>query len=502
MRRRRSTGRLLTTILFTDIVGSTELAAKLGDRAWRERLRQHHSQVRRQLRRHDGREVDTAGDGFFATFDQPVEAVHCALAVRDSVRELGIEIRAGLHFGEAERGEKVGGMAVVIGARVAAAADAGEILVTSTLRELVIGSELRFADRGVHTLKGVAGDWHLFAVEPLPASVAAPAEAPRARRIPVRRTPILIGLAAAVGLAAIAVVVAIALPDPPPDTGPNSVVRIDPDSAEVVASVQVGAGPTALSFADGSLWVANEVDQTVSRIDTATQTNVASRGGVGVPVAIVAIGDTLWVADGFVGRLSTIDGRTNAVSIVLDDRPGIGPMAVGFNALWLVDKLSEAVLRVDPRTHQVLEIPLPADTGPVAIAAGAEAIWVGNELTMTLARIDPETNEVAGSSIALCCRPTAIAVTGSAVWVSSAADDRLLRVDAARGTVAETIEAGDGPSALAANEEAIWVAIEGDGAVWKLDPEGEHLATLEFDERPSGVAIADDGVWVSLRALE
>jgi class 3 adenylate cyclase len=502
VRRRRSTGRLLTTILFTDIVGSTELASELGDRAWRERLRQHHAAVRRELRRHGGREVDTAGDGFFATFDQPVDAVRCALAIRDAVRELGIEIRAGLHFGEAERGEKVGGMAVVIGARIAAAADPGEILVSSTLRELVIGSELRFADRGVHTLKGVAGEWHLFAVEPLPAPVAAPSAPDSARRSATVPRPLLVGAAAAIGVLALAVVVVLALPDPPPAIGPNSVVRIDAASAQVTSGVAVGAGPATLSYADGSLWVANEVDQTVSRVDTATQAEVASRGGVGVPVAIAASGDAVWVADGFIGRLSTIDRRTNEVSIVLDDRAGIGAMAAGFGAIWVVDKIGEAVLRVDQRTEQVLEIPIGADTGPVAIAVGADAIWVANELSMSVARIDPDTNEVMGSTIALCCRPTAIAVSGSTVWVSSAADDRLQRIDADRGAVAETIEAGDGPSGLAADDEAIWVANEDDGTVWKLDPSGEHIATVEFDARPSGVVITDDGVWVSLRAFE
>jgi len=157
--------RLLVTVLFTDIVGSTEWAARLGDRAWKEMLDQHHGLVRQELHRFRGREVDTAGDGFLATFDGPARAIRCACRIRDGVRRLGIEIRAGLHTGEIEvTGEEIMGIAVHIGARVAAAAQPGEVLVSSTVKDLVAGSGILFADRGAHVLKGVPGEWHLFAV--------------------------------------------------------------------------------------------------------------------------------------------------------------------------------------------------------------------------------------------------------------------------------------------------------------------------------------------------
>ena len=157
--------RVLATVLFTDIVGSTEKASELGDRAWTELVERHHATVRTLLSRYRGVELDTAGDGFFATFDGPARAVRCALAIADAVRPLGLEIRAGLHTGEVERlDEKVGGLAVSIGARVAAAAGASETLVSQTVRDLVIGSGLDFEDRGTHTLKGVPGEWRLFAV--------------------------------------------------------------------------------------------------------------------------------------------------------------------------------------------------------------------------------------------------------------------------------------------------------------------------------------------------
>ena len=156
--------RVLATVLFTDIVGSTERATELGDRKWSSVLEQHNALVRRELERFRGREVDTAGDGFLATFDGPARAIRCACAVRDAVRSLELEIRAGLHTGECElMGDKVGGIAVHTGARVAAAAGPSEVLVSSTVRDLVAGSGIRFEDRGEHELKGV-GAWRLYSV--------------------------------------------------------------------------------------------------------------------------------------------------------------------------------------------------------------------------------------------------------------------------------------------------------------------------------------------------
>jgi class 3 adenylate cyclase/pimeloyl-ACP methyl ester carboxylesterase len=156
---------VLATVLFTDIVGSTERAAALGDRGWRELLERHHALVRRELARFRGEEKDTAGDGFFATFDGPARAIRCAQSVTDRVRELGLDIRAGVHTGECElHDDKVAGIAVSIGARVAALAGPGEVLASSTVRDLVAGSGIEFEDRGEHELKGVPGGWRLYAV--------------------------------------------------------------------------------------------------------------------------------------------------------------------------------------------------------------------------------------------------------------------------------------------------------------------------------------------------
>jgi len=157
--------RVLTTILFTDLVGSTARAAELGDRAWAELVGEHHRRVRARLARFQGRELDTAGDGFFASFDGPARAIRCAVAIGDDLQDLGLELRAGIHTGECELLDgKVAGIAVSIGARVASQAEAGEILVSQTVRDLVTGSGLAFDDRGAHELKGVPGEWRLFAL--------------------------------------------------------------------------------------------------------------------------------------------------------------------------------------------------------------------------------------------------------------------------------------------------------------------------------------------------
>src|ERR1700674_1805762 len=198
-RSRRSPERFLATILFTDIVGSTDLAVRLGDRAWQRLVAAHHAAVRRELRRFRGREVDTAGDGFFATFSQPAQAVRAAEAIVAAAAKLGVPIRAGLHTGEVEAaGQKIGGIAVHIASRGMSAAEPGEGLGSGTVRDLVTGSGVEFGDRGLHQLKGVPGEWHLWALvreatepgkDPIAGAVRGPAAAPKRPSLPLPDKP-------------------------------------------------------------------------------------------------------------------------------------------------------------------------------------------------------------------------------------------------------------------------------------------------------------------------
>jgi class 3 adenylate cyclase len=156
---------VLATVLFSDIVGSSDRAVELGDRAWGELLEHHHAAIRRELARFRGSEIDTAGDSFFASFDGPARAVRCGLAIIEAVRELGLDLRVGVHSGECELVDgKVAGIAVHIGARVSAQAGAGEVLASSTVKDLVVGSGIEFEDRGTAELKGIPGSWSLWAV--------------------------------------------------------------------------------------------------------------------------------------------------------------------------------------------------------------------------------------------------------------------------------------------------------------------------------------------------
>jgi class 3 adenylate cyclase len=156
---------VLATVVFTDLVASTERAVELGGRAWRDLLMRHHADVRREVGRHRGEEVDSAGDGFFCRFDGPARAIACARRIVEDARQLGLDVRAGIHTGECEAvGDKIAGIAVVTGSRVSSLAAPGEVLVSSTVKDLVAGSGFSFEDRGEHDLKGVPGSWRLYAV--------------------------------------------------------------------------------------------------------------------------------------------------------------------------------------------------------------------------------------------------------------------------------------------------------------------------------------------------
>jgi class 3 adenylate cyclase len=257
--------RVLVTVLFTDIVGSTEIAAELGDRRWRDLVQRHHAVVRRELKRAGGRELDTAGDGFFASFDRPAQAIRCACAISDEVRELGVEVRAGLHLGEAEVLEgKVGGIAVNVGARVMGVGKAGEVLVSSTLRDAVAGSGFDFADHGAHRLKGIEGEWRLYevkAVENVRRALPLSAEESRTRReftraVPVhrRRDRVIAGVAGGLVVAVIAAgILTNALgADPPGPSGGEPGLSEDERSlvAVVPPDLRGTCGPATSSLRD------------------------------------------------------------------------------------------------------------------------------------------------------------------------------------------------------------------------------------------------------------
>jgi class 3 adenylate cyclase/DNA-binding beta-propeller fold protein YncE len=497
MLRRSQTRRVLVTVLFTDIVASTERAEALGDRAWKELLARHHRVVRRHLRRHRGREVDTAGDGFFITFEQPAEAIACALEVADAIDELGIQIRGGLHFGEVEpAGKKVAGIAVHVGARILASAAPGQIVVSATVRDLVSGSGHRFVDLGLRQLKGVEGDWRLFAVErPAPVAPAAGASPPlRGTR---RTVPALIA-AGLVLLGAISTVTVILLTAAGGKalTGGN-VVRAVAWDGSLGAGFRVGRGPSSVLVAGGDLWVANTDAGTVSRIEPAD--GDSSDVGAGVPVALASAGEQIWVLDPFAATLSVVDPEGARVVDTVEVH-GRAIAAAG-DVVWVADDVNDAVHRVDARSRSVrASIQLPAGSGPSAIAADEDDVWVVNGLSGTVSHIDARSGSMLAAAIALTGKPTAVAIGDGAVWVTSSEGDLLFEIDPSTNRVRRAIEAVcDVPTAVAAGQGAVWVACLGDRTLRRIDPAGGEAVTVRLEGVPGGIAVDGDKVWATVR---
>jgi class 3 adenylate cyclase/streptogramin lyase len=526
--RRLITGseRRLLTVLFTDIVGSTDLAVEMGDARWRELVARHHGLVRRALKRFGGREIDTAGDGFFATFDRPAQAIRCAADVVQAVRELGIEVRAGLHLGEVEVAAKnIGGVAVHTGARVLGAAGPGEVLVTATLRELVSGSGLGFADRGRHTLKGVPGTWLLYGLEAVDGHSLEPVQDPPTaaeRRAAIsaptlfrrRKTPLVVG-GATVLLVAVVLLIFFGT-DPPPGgdgrpTAPpplGSVVQFDPATRTIKLTttpdvvVAHGGGNPKIAVGEGGIWVRSN---SLVRIDSAT--GEVGRGGLlattGDPRADrgVEVGSrAVWVG-GDLGRGQALlfrwDPATNErlpdaripSTLVAND------IAVGGNNVW-VSFGDGRLVKLDGRTLAVI-----GDTkaGEFAdgVVVGAGGIWVLDVGNGTLTGIDPRTLERSGKAT-FGGSILAMAADPERVWLLDAVGDDVIPVGA-DGIVRDPIPVGPNPSGIAVGLEAVWVSDES-GDVYRIDPLTKQADVFHVGGHLTAIAVdgTTDTLWLTV----
>jgi class 3 adenylate cyclase/streptogramin lyase len=503
---RPKTRRLFRTVLFTDIVGSTEMAAQLGDRRWRRTVAKHHDAIRRELRRHHGREIDTAGDGFFAIFESPTDAVRCASAVLAAVHGLGLRIRAGVHTGEVEpAGAKVGGIAVHIGARLLAMAAPEEVLVSGTVRDLVAGSGHEFEDRGEHELKGVPGRWHVHALV-LPRldesiAVGAAEEDEERQAAAARRQRLLIGgllgVIAVLAASAGAFIVFSSRPAPPA-TGPGTAVQYVPSSADPVAGWMVGRGPQALAFADGRLWVANLDGGTVAKVDPA-KGEVATLGQVGPhPSGLLVVGGQVWVADRYNDLVSVLTADIGTLTKQLAVHAAA--LAGDDQAVWAADDLADRLIRLDPRTlTEVGRIALPVPAGPTDLVALDGILWVAAPSAKGVLRVDPTSGDttVQPSDIAAI---TSIAALGDDLWIASRSVDVVARLDARTGRLAVRADVCDTPVDLAPVPGGVWVACATERALWRLDAAGAVLDTFALDGVPTSVAADGERAWVSLRA--
>lgn len=490
--------------MFTDIVGSTELAATMGDRAWKALISRHNTVVRRELKRFGGRELDTAGDGFFAMFERPAAAIDCAWVIVESLRRFGVEIRAAVHMGEVEvMGGKVGGIAVHAASRVLSMAGPGQIYVTGIVHDVVAGSDIRFADRGVHELRGVPGDWRLFAVEEAATDRALPVEEmPDPTAGPRNWAPILgavgVGVLATAGV--VAFLLANSAPPVPIEPRPNSVLRIDGVSRAFTSLVEI-SDPTDIALGEGALWVISQGGRTVNRVDTATRA-VTAIGLPASPTGMAIGGGSVWITAGFGsagggGSLLRValNSDTLEPSIALGD--GVEGVAVGDGAVFVTNRVRNTLTRIDLTTRAVSgEIDLGQQ--PQAVAAGEGSIWVANVIDRTIWRIDPLTLTRTGETT-LSASPHDLALCQGRLWVTSPLGNSLTVIDVATNALQQTLPMPGPPRGVACGPDAVWVALSS-GQVVRVDPAAPgDFEPIEVAGAPEDVAVEGNAVWVSIR---
>jgi YVTN family beta-propeller protein len=504
--RRQETRRFLATVLFTDIVGSTERAAELGDRVWRDLLEKHNAVVRRELKAFQGREMDTAGDGFFAVFESPERAVRCAESIASAVASLGIAVRAGVHIGECEMvGGKVAGMAVVIGARIAALAGAGEVLVSGSVRDLMTGSDLHFAGGDLQKLKGVEEPWPVYRLVPDEVNGEVVASR-RTSMVPLytrRQRRRLVGVVAGVLVVALAVAAGYVLnrPGPTVTVGEDSVGVIGPgDQPRVSAAVPVGKRPTAVAAGMGFVWVTNSGADSVSRIDPKRKVAVPINLAPGSSPSGVAVGaGAVWVANSGDATVSRIDPATSRVVTNIPVRPGPTGIVVAFGSVWVTNALDASITEINPTTTKTRVIPVGA--GPTGIAAGAGYLWVTNQGEGTVTRIDPDTH-VPDSPIAVGKGPVGISIGEDAAWVANNLDGSLSRIDVEDlGVTSRTLDKGGGAYAVAAHRQDVWVSSQNAGTLMRVTAKTFQLsATVRLNGAPLGLGFVGNDLWFSSAA--
>jgi class 3 adenylate cyclase/streptogramin lyase len=515
---RRGSG--LGAVMFTDIVGSTAIAAEMGNTRWSELVARHHRIVRRAITRFGGREVDTAGDGFFATFERPADAIRCAVAAADAVRELGVEIRAGIGFGELEAvGRKPAGLVVNTAARVMGVAGPGEILVPSSVREIVSGGGISFADHGFHSLKGFAEDYRLFTVRSVDGREVQPPlaelEAAERRRgifpIGARRGALLLGVGVGVVALIAAALLVLGGNDPATSTGPpgplrHAVAEIDPETGAIRSSVFVGdAGlsTTGLGYPDqpiavgqGGVWLLQppsllHVDpQHLDVRDRILLGHAASHAVVVGFDAIWALGDrTLYRVN------PATDDRNTFLTI---PETGITTLSVALaDAVW-VGVSNGDLIRMDPRTEARDQVDVGVSID--AIAATGDAVWLGDAVAETVLPIDPVSMRRIGRPLNVGTSLDQLHASGEDLWVLDRGVGLVTRINTATGSK-DSARVGDDPTDMAVGPDAVWVG-DRDGSLRRIDALTSDVEAFDLGAEVLGVAIdADEGTpWVWLGA--
>ena len=502
---RASTERLLATLLFTDIVGSTELAARIGDRTWKQLLARHNSIVRRELKRFGGRELDTAGDGFFALFERPAQAIECASAVVNALAAAEIVVRAAIHTGEVEViGDKVGGIAVHAAARVLSQAGAGEVIVTGMVHDLVAGSDIRFAERGMTELRGVPGEWRLYAVEQaLPGPLPPPDQPLEPAGVRRSRLPLAVALGA--GAALVLAVAGVWLlfganSMPPLKASPNSVVNLG-SSGDALLAVAAIDDPAEMVVADGALWVLSVSGRNLIRVDLETSAT-APTGLPATPTGLAAANNAIWITTGF----GSASGDAGVVQVGTSSRgiegtiplgAGVDGIAAGDGALWVTNRVRNTLTRIDLTTRLVTH-EIEVGQQPEAVLFGEGSVWVAHGAARTIWRIDPRTL-VRTSEVTLAAAPYDLALGFGRLWVTSALGNSITVIDIATNSLQRTLPVSGAPRGIAVDAQQVWVAT-GAGEALRVDPDDPtQISSIELAGSPYDVVAENAGVWVSIR---
>jgi class 3 adenylate cyclase len=482
---RSNVHRRLMTVLFLDVVGSTALATELGDMRWRVVLTSFRATVRQELKRHGGREQDTSGDGFFATFAEPVQALRGAAAIAAAVQQIGLDVRSGIHTGEVEEVDgTLGGIGVHIGARAMALAGPAEVMVTSTVKELVAGSGARFDDAGEHELKGVEGRWRLHRLRSIDVELPPPlAREVAAERLAglapgSRRRRWVLVAAAAVLLAAAAVAGGIfATRGSSTPTGKITLIQLDPRSGDIVRTVR-----------DGTL-------------------------GCPCGANLFAVNGTLWERGGINGdRIVVRDMSTGHVQRVKKAPAGSIDGAVGFGSIWLLRSvvvakgsvgvtLFNGVQRLDELSGRpVARIRFTGDLENGTIVVGDGAVWV-LQPDGTLSRIDPATNHVTGRFASGAFETSIVLPTGGKVWICECEYHQVLRYDT-RTRHGTTFHFDEEPWHLVEirtpSGPTLWLMDQQGATLTQIDPHtGKPKQPLGLSGHPTQAVQLGDSIWVA-----
>jgi class 3 adenylate cyclase/streptogramin lyase len=492
----------VVTIMFTDVEGSTDLTRRLGDEAARRTIDAHRRIVRTMLTEHDGREIDSIGDGFMITFLSTRRAVACAVDIHKALEEHSrehpdeeVRVRIGLNVGEVlERGGHPFGAAVNATQRVAAHAKGGQIFVSEPVRHLA-GTipEVTFRDRGRRALKGFPERWRLYEVVWQPPKE----KVPKPRREPTpaaaRRRQLAVA-GAVVGAAVLALAAFLVLRGGETTldrVAANSAGIIDPDSGDIVGEVRVGSSPQDIAFGEGSLWVANLISGTISEIDPDSR-EVDSFYAGDKPRAIAVGEGAVWVANGFENTLSIFDPGQDSRT---DTIPLSGPkdVAVGHGAVWVANETDRTVVRVDPETHQ----PEQFARGR-AVAIGKTLVWVADGKRLT--GFNPDTGaRVRRVTLRFEVSQLAVGEDGT-VWATHQGDDAVSYVDP-RGASGALDNIANEPTGIAVGEGAVWVANHLGRSLVRIDGTSRKVdGRIPLGSLPEGVAVAAGRVWVTTQA--